>query len=205
MATEPFAAAGYGQREIGFGRRAAIVVVDFQLGFTDGRGRMARSPHIAAAVQRASTVLAEARDAGVRVIHTVVAYDGEDELGRWKVPGLIEFAPGTDAVAVDPRVLGEEDVVVVKRFPSAFFGTDVGSILRFWDVDTVVVMGCVTSGCIRATVIDSFSHGFRTIVAEDCCGDQDPTAHDSNLRDVGRRYADILPGNEIVRQLRLRA
>ena len=201
MTIDPFTAAGYGAKEVGFGRKAAIVVVDFQLGFTDGVSPMARSPYIGAAVDRASDVLNRARELGVPVLHTVVAYSGPEELGYWKAANLDQFIPGSSHVEVDPRVLAESDTVVTKRYPSAFFGTDVASILRFWDIDTVIIMGCVTSGCIRATTIDAFSNGFRTIVAEDCCGDQDPEAHASNLRDVGRRYADVLPAEKILEQL----
>ncbi|WP_144720507.1 isochorismatase family protein [Agrococcus jejuensis] len=201
MTTDPFAAAGYGAKAVGFGRKAAIVVVDFQLGFTDGESPMARSPYIDAAVDRASVVLAEARALGVPVIHTVVEYANEAELGYWKPSGLVDFTPGSDAATVDPRVLGEGDAVVVKRFPSAFFGTDVASMLRYLDVDTVVLMGCVTSGCIRASTIDAFSNGFRTILADDCCGDHDPDAHASNMRDVGRRYADVLQSADVLTAL----
>lgn len=149
--TDAFAAAGYDARSVGFGRRAAIVVVDFQLGFTGGVSPMAQSPHVGA--------------------------------------------------AVDPRVLADSDAVIEKRFPSAFFGTDAASILRFWDVDTVIVMGCTSSGCVRASIIDAFSHRFRTIVAEDCCGDQDAQAHADNMRDVGLRYADVMSGADVLSHL----
>ena len=81
---------------------------------------------------------------------------------------------------------------MLKRYPSAFFGTDLNSILRKLAVDTVLIMGAATSGCVRATVVDAFSHGFRTQVVSDCCGDQSPESHAANLRDVGRRYADII-------------
>ncbi|GAA3702559.1 N-carbamoylsarcosine amidohydrolase [Arthrobacter ginkgonis] len=198
---EAFATAGYGGNPVGFGRKTAVVVVDFQLGFTDPAYRMGRSPYTQAAVETASETLKQARALGVPVLHTVVEYGSLADVGNWKTRGLEEFTPGSEVVKVDPRVWAEGDVLVKKHFPSAFFGTDTASILRFWDVDTVVVMGCTTSGCIRATVIDSFSHGFRTIVAEDCCGDHDPATHASNLQDVERRYADVLTAAEILAQL----
>lgn len=200
--TDAFAAAGYGAAPVGFGRRAAIVVVDFQLGFTGGVSPMAQSSHVAAAVETAAGVLDRARELGVPVLHTFVAYRGEWELGYWKPRvNLAEFTPDSDFARVDPRVLAETDAVIEKRFPSAFFGTDAASILRFWDVDTVVLMGATSSGCVRASIIDSFSHGFRTIVAEDCCGDQDAQAHADNMRDVGRRYADVVSGAEVLSEL----
>ncbi|MCR2816542.1 isochorismatase family protein [Microbacterium jiangjiandongii] len=200
--SDAFTAAGYGARPVGFGRKTAVVVVDFQLGFTGGTNPMAQSPHVGAAVARASEVLADLRALDVPVLHTFVAYRGDWELGYWKAAGsLSAFTPDSDLAQVDPRVLAPTDAVVEKRFPSAFFGTDVASILRYWDVDTVVVMGCTSSGCVRASIIDSFSYGFRTIVAEDCCGDQDAQAHADNMRDVGRRYADVLSGEEIIAHL----
>lgn len=204
-AVDAFAAAGYGGDDVGFGRRAAVVVVDFQRGFTDPASPMGRSPYTKAAVQRAGEVLREARALGVPVLHTVVEYANKAEVGNWKTRSLEAFEPGTDAVEVDPRVWAEGDLLIKKRFPSAFFGTDLSSILRHLDVDTVVIMGCTTSGCIRASVIDSFSHGFRTIVAEDCCGDHDLTSHAANLADVGRRYADVISGADVLTQLGLGA
>jgi len=197
-----FDSAGYGGNPVGFGRKSAVVVVDFQLGFTDPAYRMGRSPYTQAAVENASGTLKQARALGVPVLHTVVEYGTLADVGNWKTRGLEDFTPGSEVVKVDPRVWAEGDVLVKKHFPSAFFGTDTASILRFWDVDTVVVMGCTTSGCIRATVIDAFSHGFRTIVAEDCCGDHDPATHAANLQDVERRYADVLPAAEILAQLK---
>lgn len=200
--TDAFTAAGYGAKPVGFGRRAAIVVVDFQLGFTGGVGPMAQSAHVGAAVAKAADVLDHARSLGVPVLHTYVAYRGDWELGYWKpAQNLAEFTPDSDFARVDPRVLAGTDAVIEKRFPSAFFGTDAASILRFWDADTVIIMGATSSGCVRASIIDAFSHGFRTIVAEDCCGDQDAQAHSDNMRDVGRRYADVLSGDEIKREL----
>lgn len=200
---DAFAAAGYGGDDIGFGRRTAIVVVDFQLGFTDPASPMGRSPLTKSAVERASEVLREARTLGVPVLHTVVEYASKAEVGNWKTRSLEAFAPGTDLVKVDPRVWSEGDLLIKKRFPSAFFGTDAASILRHLDVDTVVIMGCTTSGCVRASVIDSFSHGFRTIVAGDCCGDHELATHEANLLDVKRRYADVIPGTEVLQQLKL--
>lgn len=200
---DAFADAGYGGDNIGFGRRTAVVVVDFQLGFTNPSSPMGRSPYTKAAVERAGEVLQEARALGVPVLHTVVEYANKAEVGNWKTRSLEAFAPGTDLVKVDPRVWAEGDLIIKKRFPSAFFGTDAASILRHLEIDTVVIMGCTTSGCIRASVVDSFSHGFRTIVAEDCCGDHELATHQANLLDVQRRYADVMTGAKVLEQLLL--
>ena len=163
---------------------------------------MAQSSHVADAVATASDVLTRARELGVPVLHTYVVYRGDWELGYWKpAANLAAFTPHSDFAKVDPRVLADTDAVIEKRFPSAFFGADAASILRYWDVDTVVIMGATSSGCVRASIIDAFSHGLRTIVAEDCCGDQDAQAHADNMRDVGRRYADVLSGAAVVEGL----
>ena len=200
--TDEFEVAGYDAHDIGFGRRAAMVVVDFQRALTEGHFALGRSPHVVAAVERSAPLLEAARALDVPVLHTAVGFDGPAELGRWKMPELGKIRPGTPEAATDPRVWSDRDTYVLKRFPSAFFATETASILRFWDVDTVVVLGCMTSGCVRATVVDAFSHGFRTIVAEDCCGDQSEESHEANLRDVRRRYADVLTADQVLVGLR---
>jgi maleamate amidohydrolase len=103
---------------------------------------------------------------------------------------LQDGAPGTE---LDHRIYDKDyDVVVRKTGPSIFFGTPVAAFLQKEGVESLIVTGCVTSGCIRATTIDSFSHGYRTMVPEDCVGDHDPVPHHQNLEDVGRRYADVV-------------
>jgi len=107
-----------------------------------------------------------------------------------------------DAVAIDERIAPEPgEHVIVKKHASAFFGTNLANMLRAAGVDTVIVTGCTTSGCVRATTVDSFSNGFRTIVPEDCVGDQGRDAHESNLRDVHRRYAEVTNSQEVVAYL----
>lgn len=189
---DSFDRAGYGVGEIGWGRRPAVLVVDFQLAFTSPRSPIGGANHIVAAVERAASFLSEARKADVPVIHTYVAWAGESEFGRWKIPSLLEITPGSWGAEIDPRVWDPSDQCLLKRYPSAFFGTDLSSILQKQGVDTVLIMGATTSGCVRATIIDSFSLGFRTQVVEDCCGDHSIESHADNLRDVGRRYADIV-------------
>jgi maleamate amidohydrolase len=203
-AAAAFAAAGYGGRPVGFGRKVAFLVVDFQLAFTDARFATGRSPMMQEAVDEAARVLEEGRALGIPVLHTAVEYPSLSDVGYWKTRRLEEITPGSRQSQVDPRVWRDGDVLVKKQMPSAFFGTGTASILRFWDVDTVVVMGCTTSGCVRASVIDAFSYGFRTIVASDCCGDQALQTHVANLQDVDRRYADIVTGAQALEVLAAR-
>ena len=202
---DAFEAAGYGVGAIGWGQRPAVVVVDFQLAFTSPDHSLGRSAHVSAAVEKASPVLEEARRAGVPVLHTSAAWSHPSEFGRWKIPSLADIRPDSDAARIDARVWDASDVLIYKQYPSAFFGTTLVSTLQKLSIDTVLLMGATSSGCVRASVVDSFSYGFRTLVVEDCCGDQDESAHQTVMRDVGRRYADILGAAEVSKELSTRS
>ena len=102
---------------------------------------------------------------------------------------------------MDARLWDDRDTLLPKKWPSMFNGTPLGSLLTALQRDTVIVTGCTTSGCVRATTVDSFSYGFRTIVPEDCVGDQGRDAHESNLRDVHRRYAEVTNSQEVISYL----
>ncbi len=191
---------GYGDREIGWGERPGVVVVDFQRGFTDPEFRMGGAEMIDKAVERTVDVIGAARDAGCPVAACVMGYVSEEAMPYWKIAPLREeLINGHPSVELDPRIAAAEpDLVVTKTAPSIFFNTPVAQFLVKQQVDTVVVTGCITSGCVRASVIDSFSLGFRTIVPEDCVGDHEEEPHRSNLRDVERRYADISTADAVI-------
>jgi maleamate amidohydrolase len=199
-----FDAAGYGALPVGWGERPAVLVVDFQRAFTDPALPAGRSPHIAAAVERTAVLLEAARRAGILVVSCRTAWCSERDMIPWKTAavrtGLFHGDPGTE---MDARVYDRAyDVNIVKAGPSIFFGTPVSSVLVKNGIDTVVVTGCTTSGCVRASIIDSFSHGFRTIVPADCCGDMEVGPHEANLLDVGRRYADVVTAEECLERFR---
>lgn len=187
---------GYGVGRIGFGRKPAILVIDLQKFFTDNDSPMGGKQLIRKAVENTSVLLRTARTKGVLIIYTVVGYrsDGKD-MGWWpkKIKVVERCTLGSKWVEIAPEVKGEaEDIVLVKKNSSGFFGTPLNSILNSHGVDTVIVTGCVTSGCIRATVTDSFSYGYRTIVVKDCCGDQNRLPHVANLIDMDIRWADVI-------------
>jgi maleamate amidohydrolase len=187
------AARGYGSRPIGFGARIGVVVVDFQRGFTDPAFPMAGAPMVEAAVEATVPLMRAAKRAGLPVIACVNGYDSARAAPHWKAAPVFDLLAGTPAVELDPRIAGAApDVVLMKSAPSIFFATPAAAILTKERVDTVIVAGCITSGCVRASVIDAFSLGFRVMVARDCVGDHDQAAHDQNLKDVERRYADII-------------
>jgi maleamate amidohydrolase len=188
-----YAERGYGSRPIGFGARIGVVVIDFQRGFTDPAFPMAGAPMVEAAVAATVPVMRAAKRAGLPVIACVNGYDSPRAAPHWKAAPVFDLLAGTPATELDPRIAGAgPDVVLMKSAPSIFFATPAAAILTRERVDTVVVAGCITSGCVRASVIDAFSLGFRVMVARDCVGDHDQAAHDQNLKDVERRYADII-------------
>jgi maleamate amidohydrolase len=184
---------------IGIGAAPALVIVDFVIGFTDpkhfGGG------NIGPAIQRTVALLALARARGWPVVHTRVVYadDGSDCGGfTVKVPalrGLTESSPLSQIVPeLTPR---PGEMVLRKHNASAFFGTELAGWLAGRRIDTLLVSGCTTSGCVRATVVDSCSHNFRTIVVTDCVGDRALGPHEANLFDMGQKYADLMNLSEI--------
>ena len=137
-----------------------------------------------------------ARARGVPVLFTVVAYDDPPrDAGRFieKCPTLKYAVAGTEMTTVDER-LGRrpDEPVVIKRFASAFFGTTVASYLTGLGIDTVILAGCTTSGCIRASAIDSMQSGFRTILPRECVADIAAEPHEANLFDIDAKYGDVM-------------
>lgn len=185
--------AGYGKYEVTFGERPAVVVVDFQNAFTDPQYATGRSEQLHAAATRTEALLKAARALNIPIIYTVVAYRQDPlDVGNWKTHiGWMEL--GSHAVEVSPNLNRQpNEPVIIKKYPSAFFGTELVSMLTLRKIDTVILAGCTTSGCIRASIIDSFSYGFKTFVPSDCVGDQSVEQHESNLFDVQARYANVL-------------
>ena len=184
---------GYGAAAQGFGQKIGVVVVDFQRGFIDPAFPMGGAPMVDDAVNNTVPVIEAAKRAGLPVIACVNGYHSTMAAPHWKVPPVLDLLSGTESVQLDPRIAAAQpDVVLMKSAPSIFFGTSAAAILTRERVDTVIVTGCITSGCVRASVIDAFSLGFRVMVPRDCVGDHDQAAHDQNLKDVERRYADVI-------------
>jgi maleamate amidohydrolase len=201
---DPWVRRGYGQGAIEPGERPAVLVVDLQYAFTDPAFPLGGAPLVERAVEGTARLLGAARAAGVPVYQTVVAWrdDGSD-IGLWpvKLPVLREVTLSSRWAQVDERVRDEADVLLVKKWPSFFHGTPLVSLLAEAQRDTVIVTGCMTSGCVRATAVDAFSYGLRTLVPEDCVGDQGLEGHESNLRDIHRRYAEVTSADEVVAYL----
>ena len=191
--TDIYEQRGYGNRPLGFGAKPGLVVVDFQRGFTEAAFPMGGAPMVDEAVRNTVQLIHAAKRAGLPVIACVNGYDSPRAAPHWKIAPVLDLLRGSESVELDPRIAAAgPDVLLMKSAPSIFFATPAAAILTKERVDTVIVTGCITSGCVRASVIDAFSLGFRVMVPRDCVGDHDQAAHDQNLRDVERRYADVI-------------
>jgi maleamate amidohydrolase len=183
----------------GLGQAPALVIVDFVQGFTDpahfGGG------NIGPAIAQTVGLLAFARRQGWPVAHTRVVYadDGADGgIFTRKIPTLLTLTEHSPLSQIVPELApAPGEFVVRKRYASAFFGTDLAGWLAMRRVDTLAVAGCTTSGCVRATVVDSLQHNLRTICVTDCVGDRALGPHEANLFDMGQKYADLLTRAEL--------
>ena len=192
----------YGGR-IGFGRRAALVVVDFTVGFNDPE--LFGGGNIDPAIRRTEGLLAFFRERGLPVAFTrvVFAADGSDAcVQTLKLPRLLMLTDDHPAGQVVPELAPREgELVIRKTQASAFFGTGFAPWLVHRGVDTLVVTGCITSGCVRATVVDALSHNFRPILVRDCVGDRALAPHEASLFDMHQKYADVLTRDEVIAAL----
>lgn len=189
---------GMGNRS-GLGHAPALVIIDFVVGFSDpahfGGG------NIGPAIEQTVKLLAFARKQGWPVAHTRVVYadDGSDAgVFTLKAPSLkklTETSPLSQIVAELTPQAGE--LVIRKQGASGFFDSNLAGWLAYRRVDTVAVAGCTTSGCVRATVVDSMQHNFRTICVTDCVGDRAIAPHEANLFDMGQKYADLMTRAEL--------
>lgn len=179
---------------LGAGERLAVLVVDICAAYlTDGSPL--RAP-VEAAVAAADRVVTHARAAAHPVIFTRVRYrpgSADGGLFRRKVPALDAFEEGNPLAAfLDSPAPEPGEVVVTKQYASAFHGTSLAATLTAQRVDTVVITGLTTSGCVRASATDALQHGFRPLVVADACGDRDPRLHEANLLDLDAKYADVV-------------
>jgi maleamate amidohydrolase len=203
LAEDLYAVAGYGSRTVGYGKKPAVLVVDFQNAVTNSEAAMGKSPLVASAIPHTVELLETARAVKAPVIFCATWFKADkQDMPPWKIAAMDDWVEGSWDVQIDDRLWRDGDVLVVKKAPSIFFGTPVTTILTKAGVDTVILAGANTSGCIRASTIDSFSHGFRTILPRECIGDQGEGPHAANLRDVGIRYADVVAVADVLAYLK---
>lgn len=190
---------GFG-RSLGIQGQIGLLIVDFVNGFADpavfGGG------NIAPAIARTAQVLEKARQRGWFVAHSRIVYAGDGSDGNVfsiKVPGMQTLTEHAAISAIVPEltpVPGE--LVVRKTVPSAFFGTGLAPWLTQRGVETLLIAGATTSGCVRASVVDAMCHGFRPVVMADCVGDRALAPHEANLFDIGQKYGDVVPAERIL-------
>jgi maleamate amidohydrolase len=204
--TDAYGQVGYGSSEIGYGQRAAVLVVDWQTAFTDPKYALGGLERLHRARDRTASLLKVARAQGVPVAACYTAYCSSKDMPFWKVKAVRdEFYYGHPCTEMDPKIYDAGDFTYCKNAPSMFFQTPLITFLVRQNVDTVIVTGCTTSGCVRATIVDAFSFGFRVQVPEDCCGDAEEGPHLDSLRDCGRRYCDVTHSDRVIQWLESRA
>ncbi|PZO66786.1 MAG: carbamoylsarcosine amidase [Paracoccus denitrificans] len=191
--------AGFG-RAVTRGTKPAVVVVDFSYGFTDTQYPTAAD--MVGPISATRKLTDFAREAGFPVIYSTIAYH-PGEIGKlpWlrKATGMAALIEGTRLVEIDAATgIQPGDPVVTKKGASSFFGSTLAALLTGAQVDTVIVTGATTSGCVRATVVDAVQSGFNVLVPADCCGDRAKGPHDANLYDMQQKYADVTDSDELL-------
>ena len=192
---------GVFEGRVGFGRKPAVVVVDFMNAYTTPDSPL-YAPGVVDAVRETVDVLDAARRNGVLVIYTRVIYSPHGLDGGvfvQKVPVLRRMVEGEPLTEIVPDLPpAPEDVIIKKQYASVFFGTSLAPLLTSQGVDTLIVAGCSTSGCVRATAVDGMQYGFRVIVPRECVGDRHPEPHEANLFDIDSKYGDVVSKAEVL-------
>lgn len=188
-----------------WGQRPALLLIDFAQAYFDPDYPLYGGEGCQIALNNAARLAPAAREAGIPVIFTEVKYTpGGADGGAFysKVPALSCFDAGTDSQRLaDGLSMEADDILISKQYPSAFFGTSLDATLRWLQVDTLLLTGVTTSGCVRASCIDSISYGFVTLVVSDAVGDRAQEPHDANLYDMSAKYADLLTTDEAISYL----
>ena len=178
-----------------FGKRPALLIVDVVQAYLDPASPLYAVPFVDALASNVRLVAA-ARAAGMPVVFTSVAYRAaglDGGLFFRKVPALRAFLPGSPLAAFPPTLQPRDDeAVVVKQYASAFFGTSLAAMLTATGIDTLLITGFSTSGCVRATTLDAMQNGFVPYVVREACGDRDSRPHDANLFDLQAKYAEVV-------------
>ena len=186
----------------GMGNHPALVIVDVVVGFTDPECPLGSE---ADAVVAANTKLMNAfHQASLPVVLTTVIYRSESQatVFRARVPALNLLTPESKWVKFDPRLpIAPSDLQLEKRHASGFHGTELDDWLKAKKVDSVVVTGLATSGCVRATAVDGLQNNYRVLVPREACGDRDEQAHEANLYDLNAKYADVVSVADILASL----
>ena len=195
--------------KFGFGKRPAIVNIDVQRAYTDLDAFKTAYETDPRQIEHINALSALVRELGGPVVWTYVAYlESGIDAGTWGTrtntpDSLQNIKHGSERAQFDPRAqIAPSDIVMHKRMASPFFETNLWSLLTFAQVDTVIVTGGSTSGCVRACVIDSLSRGYRSIVPEECVADKHEIPHFANLADIMLKYGDVESVDYVAAQLK---
>lgn len=190
------------RKDLGLGLKPALVVVDMVRGFTDSTCPLGSE---SGSVVTANQVLLEAfHSRGLPVVFTTVVYHhaGQARVFRDRVPALELLKPGSHWVELDPALpFGADDVLLEKQWPSAFHRTGLHELLQARGVDSLVVTGLTTSGCVRASVVDGLQYDYRVVVVREAVGDRNAAAHEANLHDMQAKYADVVALDTLIDML----
>lgn len=196
--------AGVYDNALGYGRSPALILIDFVQAYFEPENELWADPR--AALDSALRLREIAHDKNIPVIITNVVYDAAGLTGGVffkKAKPLRNFVPGAPHSGwPDGLVPGPKDIMLSKQYPSAFFGTSLASTLTAAGVDTLIITGLTTSGCVRASCVDCCSSGFRPIVVQQACGDRHAAPHNANLFDMNAKYADVVSEDNAADYLR---
>ena len=194
---------GFGLR-MGFGRHPAVLIVDMVKAFTDPDRLL--GANLDAQIEATKPLLAAAHEGRIPVFFSTARYDDADlrDAGIWtlKQKGLATLRADSDGHEIDSRLdLQPSDSVLLKKYASCFFGTDLASRLISRGADTLIITGCTTSGCVRASAVDALQCGFRPMIVRDAVGDRSIAAHEQSLFDLNAKYGDVVSLEETLAYL----
>jgi nicotinamidase-related amidase len=209
-AASSYRSSGFAQ-QMGWGTRPALLLIDICVAYWPAPGQhsplsLHGNPDAASVPDSMRRLLEAAREGGVPIIHTKVEYDDMADAGHFirKTSGLTVWLKGDTRgldVPIDGLAPRKGEVVLSKKYASGFFGTTLATDLACRGVDTAVICGVSTSGCVRATTLDAMQHGFRPMVVASACGDRTPEIQNANLFDMNAKYADVVSEEEAIQHL----
>ena len=187
----------------GLGQSPALLIVDVINGFTDPTCPLGSEAGSVVEANRQLMAVFHKQDQPVYL--TTVVYDNDDQASvfRARLPALNVLTRGSHWCDIDPRLpLLPSDVIVEKTHASAFHETGLAEILKNQGIDSLVVTGLTTSGCVRASAVDGLQHNFKVVIPEEATSDRDMAAHEGNLLDLNAKYVDVLGLEEVLRLLK---
>lgn len=197
---EDYLAAGFSGR-LGWGRKPALIVIDMMMNYFERSSPMYAG--VEAVAECNVRLLASAHAKGIPVFLTQQFYEepNDDNVYVRKVPALKLLRRGSPLAELHPSMRTDRATILVKHFPSAFHRTDLAARLRSLEVDTLIITGLTTSGCVRATAMDALLNDFAGIVVREAVGDRDKRIHEANLFDINAKLADVWSEAEVLEAL----